>query len=131
MAPVVLELRKYSDRVRTKLVSTGQHKEILLQALATFGLELDEDLEIMVHGQSLAGITSKALEGLDRLIEKEAPAYVVAQGDTTTTFAAGLAAFYRKVPFAHVEAGLRTHTIDNPFPEEFNRRAVGLVAVRG
>jgi UDP-N-acetylglucosamine 2-epimerase (non-hydrolysing) len=128
MAPVVQELLNFSDRVQTKLVSTGQHKEILLQALATFGLQLDEDLEIMAHGQSLAGITSKALEGLDRLIERDVPAFVVAQGDTTTTFAAALAAFYRKAPFAHVEAGLRTSSIDNPFPEEFNRRAVGLVA---
>ncbi len=128
MAPVVLELLNYSSQVQTKLVSTGQHKEILLQALETFGLKLDEDLEIMVHGQSLAGITARALEGLDRLVQQDQPAMILAQGDTTTTFAAGLAAFYRRIPFAHVEAGLRTSTIDNPFPEEFNRRAVGLVA---
>ncbi len=128
MAPVVLELREYSDKVQTQLISTGQHKEILLQALGTFGLKPDEDLEIMLHGQSLSGITSRALERLDLLLEREKPDMIIAQGDTTTTFVAGLASFYRAIPFAHVEAGLRTDTINNPFPEEFNRRAVGLVA---
>jgi UDP-N-acetylglucosamine 2-epimerase (non-hydrolysing) len=128
MAPVVEELLKYSDRVTTRLVSTGQHKEILLQALATFDISLDDDLEIMSHGQNLAAITSRALEGLDRLIEREKPDFVIGQGDTTTSFAAALASFYRSVPFAHVEAGLRTNSIVNPFPEEFNRRAAGLVA---
>ena len=127
MAPVVLELRRF-DAVETRLVSTGQHREILLQALATFGLAPDVDLEIMAHGQTLAGVTSKALEGVDRLLAEASPAMVVGQGDTTTAFVAALAAFYRRVPFAHVEAGLRTATIDDPFPEEFNRRAAGLIA---
>lgn len=127
MAPVVRELRKF-DAVETRLVSTGQHKEILLQALATFGLEPDIDLAIMSHGQTLAGVTSKALEGIDRLIEEQKPGVVIGQGDTTTAFVAALSAFYRRIPFAHVEAGLRTPTIDDPFPEEFNRRAAGLIA---
>lgn len=127
VAPVVRELRRY-DAVRTLLVSTGQHREILLAALAAFDLQPDIDLGIMRHGQTLAGVTSRALDGLDGLLESEKPSAVVAQGDTTTTFAAALAAFYRRIPFAHVEAGLRTTTIDDPFPEEFNRRAAGLVS---
>ena len=127
MAPVAIELRRF-DSVETRLISTGQHKEILLQALATFDLAPDVDLQIMSHGQTLAGVTSKALEGIDGLIANEAPSMVVGQGDTTTAFVAALAAFYRRVPFAHVEAGLRTASIDDPFPEEFNRRAAGLIA---
>ena len=127
MAPVVAEFRRF-DALETRLISTGQHREILLQALATFGLAPDVDLAIMTHGQTLAGVTAKALEGIDGLIAEEGPAMVVGQGDTTTAFVAALAAFYRRVPFAHVEAGLRTATIDDPFPEEFNRRAAGLVA---
>lgn len=128
VAPIVNELRQFSSLLSTKLVSTGQHREILLQALGTFGLQPDVDLGIMTHGQTLAQVTSRAIEGLDGLIAEGEPAMIIGQGDTTTTFVAGLAAFYRRVPFAHVEAGLRTDTIDNPFPEEFNRRAVGLVA---
>jgi|SRR5579871_146063 len=127
MAPVVAELRRFSDQVETKLVSTGQHREMLAQALGAFGLEPDIDLAIMQHGQTLAEVTARALAGIDRVIETEKPAFVIAQGDTTTTFCAALAAFYRQAPFAHVEAGLRTETIDNPFPEEFNRRAATLV----
>jgi UDP-N-acetylglucosamine 2-epimerase (non-hydrolysing) len=128
MAPVIREFRNYPDLVETVTVSTGQHREILASALGAFGLAPDVDLEIMQHGQTLAQVTSRALEGLDALIGERAPALVFAQGDTTTTFAASMAAFYRQIPFAHVEAGLRTDTIHNPFPEEFNRRAAGLVA---
>lgn len=127
MAPVVNELRRFSSEVEARLVSTGQHREILIQALATFGLAPDLDLEIMTHGQTLAQVTARAVEGLDRVIAGHAPALVLAQGDTTTTFVAALTSFYHRLPFAHVEAGLRTDTIDNPFPEEFNRRATGLV----
>jgi UDP-N-acetylglucosamine 2-epimerase (non-hydrolysing) len=128
MAPVVQELKRFPDLTTTYLISTGQHREILLQSLATFGLAPDEDLEIMTHGQTLAEVTARALAGLDRVIVERGPAMILAQGDTTTTFTSALAAFYRQIPFAHVEAGLRTTTIDNPFPEEFNRRAAGLVA---
>ncbi len=126
-APVVLEFQKF-DSVETILVATGQHREMLDQALDTFGLTPDHDLAIMKHGQTLAEITTRCLEGLDRLFAEIEPDYVIAQGDTTTTFCASLAAFYRQKPFGHVEAGLRTPTIDNPFPEEFNRRATGLIA---
>jgi UDP-N-acetylglucosamine 2-epimerase len=128
MAPVVLELRRFEDLAETLLVSTGQHDAILLAALSTFGLTPDVDLGIMRHGQSLAQVTTRALDGIASLIEERKPSLVIGQGDTTTTFVAALAAFYARVPFAHVEAGLRTNTIDNPFPEEFNRRVAGLVA---
>ncbi len=127
-APVVVEFLKFPELVETILVSTGQHKEMLWQALNAFGLKPDYDLEVMQHGQSLAGVTQKILVGLDQLFEKIQPQMVFGQGDTTTTFVAGLAAFYRQIPYAHVEAGLRTPDIFNPFPEEFNRRAVGLFA---
>jgi UDP-N-acetylglucosamine 2-epimerase (non-hydrolysing) len=125
-APVVRELRRF-DEVETILVATGQHREMLAQALDAFDLKADHDLAIMQHGQTLAQVTCRALEGLDRLFEALKPDYVIAQGDTTTTFVASLGAFYRRIPFGHVEAGLRTPTIDNPFPEEFNRRAAALV----
>lgn len=127
MAPVVLVLRRYPE-VETILVSTGQHKEMLETALGAFGLRADEDLAIMQHGQTLADVTARAVQGLDELYQRLQPAWVLGQGDTTTVFAAALTAFYQRIPFGHVEAGLRTPTIDNPFPEEFNRRAAGLVA---
>ena len=127
VAPVVLEMRRFSE-IDTVLVSTGQHREMLTQALAAFSLAPDRDLAIMKHGQTLAEVTSRALEGLDQLFGELRPDIVLAQGDTTTTFVSALNAFYRQIPFGHIEAGLRTDTIDNPFPEEFNRRASGLVA---
>lgn len=126
-APVVQEFRKYPE-VDSILVATGQHREMLHQALASFQLKPDYDLDIMQHGQSLADITRRVLEGLDELLVQLNPAYVFGQGDTSTTFVGGLAAFYRQIPFAHVEAGLRTDSIWEPYPEEFNRRAVGLFA---
>jgi UDP-N-acetylglucosamine 2-epimerase len=126
-APVVQELRRY-DEVETFLVATGQHREMLAQALAAFDLHADRDLAIMQHGQTLAQVTSRAMEGLDGVFEELRPDYVMAQGDTSTTFVASLAAFYRRIPFGHIEAGLRTDTIDNPLPEEFNRRAAALVS---
>jgi UDP-N-acetylglucosamine 2-epimerase len=128
MAPVVLELRRYRHMVDTLLVSTGQHREMLTQALATFDLQPDVDLAIMQSGQTLAQVTSRAMEGLDAVLEREKPNVVIGQGDTTTCFVASLGAFYRQIPFAHVEAGLRTDTVTNPFPEEFNRRATGLIS---
>src|SRR5688572_12965331 len=128
VAPVVLELRRYWQFFDTSLVSTGQHREMLTQALAAFKLKPDVDLHLMKHGQSLAELTARAIEGLDGLLVELKPHIVMAQGDTTTTFVSALTSFYRQIPFAHVEAGLRTDTIDNPFPEEFNRRAAGLVA---
>lgn len=127
-APVVRELLRFRDQAETVLISTGQHREMLDQALAAFELTADRDLGIMRHGQTLAGVTTRALEGLDEAFVDIAPDYVIAQGDTTSTFCASVAAFYRRIPFGHVEAGLRTPTIDDPFPEEFNRRVTGLIA---
>lgn len=127
VAPVVQEFRRFPD-VETILVSTGQHREMLATALGAFDLVPDEDLAIMQHGQTLAQVTARAIEGLDGILAKYEPQMVLAQGDTTTTFVAALNSFYRQIPFGHIEAGLRTDTIDNPFPEEFNRRAASLVA---
>lgn len=127
VAPVVLELQKYSNLVETMLVSTGQHQEMLAQALEPFGLKPDRDLHLMQPGQTLTEITSRALIGLDAIFREEQPQFVVGQGDTTTVFTAAVASFYNHIPFAHIEAGLRTSSIDLPFPEEFNRRVVSLV----
>ncbi len=126
-APVVQEFLKFPE-VETVLVSTGQHREMLAQALGAFGLAPQFDLDVMQHGQTLAQVTSRILNGLDPLLEELKPAIVFAQGDTTTTFVSGLASFYRQIPFGHIEAGLRTESVWNPFPEEFNRRAVSLFA---
>jgi len=129
-APAVREFLRFPELVETILVSTGQHREMLAQALAAFDLTADFDLNIMQAGQSLAQVTTRALEGLDKVFAGVQPQWVFAQGDTTTTFVAGLASFYRQIPFGHIEAGLRTDSIWNPFPEEFNRRAVGLFAAQ-
>jgi UDP-N-acetylglucosamine 2-epimerase (non-hydrolysing) len=110
------------------LVSTGQHKEMLQQVFDVFQVSPDMDLGLMVPGQSLASMSSRMIAELDRAFGEFQPDYVFAQGDTTTTFIASLAAFYRGIPFGHVEAGLRTHNIRNPFPEEFNRQATSLIA---
>jgi UDP-N-acetylglucosamine 2-epimerase len=121
MAPVVKELERRSKRFELKVVVTGQHREMLDQVLSIFEITPDYDLNIMQQGQTLAGITSRALEGLDGIFAQEKPGAVLAQGDTTTTFVAALAAFYHKAVFGHVEAGLRTGNRYDPFPEEMNR----------
>lgn len=120
MAPVVLRLRQEAQ-FRVRLIATGQHRDLLEQALADFGLVADRDLKLMRPAQSLAEFTSRALTALDEAFEAERPDYVLAQGDTTTVLATALASFYRRVPFGHVEAGLRTGQPDRPFPEEKNR----------
>lgn len=125
--PVVLALDARQD-VECLMLSTGQHREMLRQVFATFGRQPDHDLDLMTPGQTLAQLTSRALAGLDGALESFAPQVVLAQGDTTTTFVASLAAFYRGIPFGHIEAGLRTDDLRQPFPEEFNRRACAIVA---
>lgn len=125
-APVVLALRS-TGLADVRLWSTGQHREMLAQALDAFGLRADVDLQLMEPGQTLSRLTARALTGIDGLISEHRPDYLIAQGDTTTTFVASLAAFYNRVPFGHVEAGLRTNDLDNPFPEEFNRKAAAIV----
>lgn len=128
MAPVVLELKKHPESVQTVLAVTGQHREMLEQALRAFNLVPDCNLDIMAHRQTLSQITVRALEGLDKVIENTSPDLVIAQGDTTTTFVAALSAFYHRVPFGHVEAGLRTDNKYDPFPEEANRRLAGVLS---
>ena len=127
MAPVVLELRRRGVfRVITCL--TGQHREMLDQVIEGFAVPVDHDLKIMRERQSLGHITSAVLNGIDPILEAERPDLVLVHGDTTTTFAAALAAYYRMIPVAHVEAGLRTDNIYSPFPEEANRRLADRLA---
>ncbi len=127
MAPLALELKKYDD-IETIVCVTAQHREMLDQVLDIFGIEPDYDLDIMKTRQSLVGITTRVLEGLDEVIKKENPDIVLVHGDTSTSFAAALAAFYNQVRVGHVEAGLRTYDKYSPFPEEMNRQLTGRIA---
>lgn len=122
MAPVVERLRERSTEFEVVVVVTAQHREMLDQVLRLFRIEPDHDLDIMTEGQSLTEITTRALVGLTPLVERAQPDVMLVQGDTTTTFASALAAFYHHVPVGHVEAGLRTNNLGQPFPEEGNRR---------
>ena len=128
MAPVVLELKRRSSEFTVRVVVTGQHREQLDQVLKVFDIAPDHDLAIMRHGQTLAQITTRSLEGLDADLQAHPADICLAQGDTSTTFVAGLAAFYHKVPFGHIEAGLRTGNPYDPFPEEMNRRLAAALA---
>lgn len=121
LAPVVEELRRRKGVFETVVAVTAQHREMLDQALGLFGITPDFDLDIMTAGQSLTDITVRALSGMSPLLEEIMPDAVVVQGDTTTTFVSALAAFYHQIPVGHVEAGLRTHDLGRPFPEEANR----------
>ena len=118
MAPVYLELLKYPNDFQPLLVSTGQHKEMLQQALKDFGIKPDIDLHVMTQNQTLAGMSSRMFDLIDGLFEEIKPDLILVQGDTTTVMVASLCAFYRKIPIGHVEAGLRSHNINLPFPEE-------------
>lgn len=128
MAPVVLELQKHSDKIQTIVAVTAQHRQMLDQVLQLFRIKPDYDLDIMSQGQTLYDITTKALLGLKDVLEKEKPDLVLVHGDTTTTFAGALAAYYQQIPVGHVEAGLRTGNIYSPFPEEMNRKLTGSIA---
>jgi UDP-N-acetylglucosamine 2-epimerase (non-hydrolysing) len=128
MAPVIQRLRERPDAFETVVAVTAQHREMLDQVLDLFAITPDHDLGIMRHGQSLTSLTIRALEGLSILVEEVRPDIVLVQGDTTTTFAAALAAFYHKVPVGHVEAGLRTDDVYQPFPEEIDRRLTSQIA---
>lgn len=127
MAPVVKALQRM-EAVDCQVVVTAQHREMLDQVLSLFNIIPDYDLNLMQHGQSLAALTSRILKGMDSLIEKVRPHFVLVQGDTTTTFASALAAFYHKIPIGHVEAGLRTGEKYFPWPEEINRRLTSSLA---
>jgi UDP-N-acetylglucosamine 2-epimerase (non-hydrolysing) len=128
LAPVIQEARHHHGQVEMIVCSTGQHREMLDQALRVFGIEPDVELSVMRPNQSLAGLTARLLEGLAETIKQLRPDAVMVQGDTTSAFAAALAAFYAGVPVAHVEAGLRTGHLDSPFPEELNRVMIGRMA---
>ncbi len=126
MAPVVHECRRRADEIELVVCTTGQHREMLDQVTGYFGIEPDRDLDLMRPDQTLAEVTARCLTGLDATIAEYQPHCVVAQGDTTTVMASALAAFYRRLPFVHVEAGLRTGNLQAPWPEELNRRIAGL-----
>lgn len=128
MAPVVLELKKHSDKIDTIVTVTAQHREMLDQVLGLFDIVPDYDLDIMAKGQTLFDITSKAMLGLDKVLKEAKPDIILVHGDTTTTFAGALAAFYHQVKVGHVEAGLRTHNKYSPYPEEMNRKLTGAIA---
>lgn len=127
MCPLVNELKK-SDKIITKVCVTGQHKEMLEQVLNVFNIKPDYNLEIMKENQTLNTITSSILLKIKDAFEKEKPDLVLVHGDTTTTFATAIAAFYEGIKVGHVEAGLRTNNLKSPFPEEFNRQAVSLIS---
>lgn len=127
-APVVWALRSRSDRCRVTTLSTGQHREMLQPMLELLDLTPDIELDLMSPGQTLADITARCMTALDEVLVSVQPDVVVVQGDTTTAMAAAMAAFYRRIPVAHVEAGLRSGSMDEPFPEEANRCVVDLFA---
>lgn len=127
MAPLVQELKSRNE-IECVVCVTAQHRQMLDQVLNVFHIVPDYDLDIMKQGQSLSDITSKALKGLEKVINKEKPNIVLVHGDTTTTFAGSLAAYYTHTDIGHVEAGLRTWNKYSPYPEEINRQTVGLLA---
>jgi UDP-N-acetylglucosamine 2-epimerase (non-hydrolysing) len=128
MAPIVLECQRRSDQIEMLVCVSGQHRQMLDQVVDYFGIHIDLDLDLMQPNQTLAALTARCLQGLDDALVKYQPDCVIAQGDTTTAMAASLAAFYRHVPFVHVEAGLRTGDLQAPWPEEMNRRITSLIA---
>ncbi len=128
MAPIVEECCRRADELEAVVCLTGQHREMLAQVTEYFGIDADEQLDLMRPNQTLAGLTARCIEGIDEVLSRWRPHCVVAQGDTTTVMAASLAAFYRHVPFVHVEAGLRTGNLHAPWPEELNRRVADITA---
>lgn len=127
MCPLVNALRRRTEDFETIVCVTGQHREMLDQVLKVFNVKPDYDLSIMKPGQTLFDVTSDVLLRIKEIFEYEKPDVVLVHGDTTTSFAAALAAFYLQIPIGHVEAGLRTHNLYSPWPEEFNRQAVDLI----
>lgn len=127
MAPLVLEMKKDED-IEPIVVVTAQHREMLDQVLTTFDITPDYDLNIMKAGQTLSEVTGRVINGLESVIKEVKPDMILVHGDTTTTFAGSLAAFYNEVDIGHVEAGLRTHNKYSPFPEEANRQMTGVLA---
>ena len=128
MAPLVKEFQKYSDSFKTIVCVTGQHRQMLDQVLQLFEIVPDYDLNIMKQGQDLYDVTARVLTGMRDVLIEAHPDVVLVHGDTTTSTAAALAAFYQQIPVGHVEAGLRTHNIYSPWPEEMNRQITGRIA---
>ncbi|MDQ0173393.1 non-hydrolyzing UDP-N-acetylglucosamine 2-epimerase [Paenibacillus tundrae] len=127
MCPVIQELKKYTEFFETKVVTTGQHREQLYQALNHFNITPDVDLALMKENQSLAYFTSAAIAGLDKVVSEDMPDLILVHGDTQTALCGGLVAFFHKIPVGHVEAGLRSHNKYSPWPEEVNRKIVDVV----
>ena len=127
MCPLVNEL-KTREKIITKVCVTGQHRQMLDQVLEAFDVEPDYDLSIMKDKQTLFDITTNILNKIKKVLDIEKPDVVLVHGDTSTTFVTALACFYLQIPIGHVEAGLRTYNIYSPYPEEFNRQAVGIIA---
>lgn len=128
MAPLVKEFQKHPDTFQTTVCVTGQHREMLDQVLNIFDIRPDFDLNIMKQGQDLYDVTARVLTGMRDVLREAQPDVVLVHGDTTTSTAAALAAFYQQIPVGHVEAGLRTHNILSPWPEEMNRQITGRIA---
>lgn len=128
MCPLVKEFQKYPDKFQTIVCVTGQHREMLDQVLKIFEVVPDYDLNIMKQGQDLYDVTARVLTGMRDVLNETQPDVVLVHGDTTTSTAAALAAFYKQIPVGHVEAGLRTHNIYSPWPEEMNRQITGRIA---
>ena len=128
MSPLVKEFQKYPEKFETIVCVTGQHREMLDQVLRIFDIQPDYDLNIMKQGQDLYDVTAKVLIGMRDVLKETQPDIVLVHGDTTTSTAAALAAFYQQIPVGHIEAGLRTHNIYSPWPEEVNRQITGRIA---
>mgnify|MGYP000575873099 CR=1 FL=1 len=128
MAPLVKEFQKHPKEFQTVVCVTGQHREMLDQVLRLFGIVPDYDLNIMKQGQDLYDVTARVLTGMRDVLKESRPDVVLVHGDTTTSTAAALAGFYQQIPVGHVEAGLRTHNIYSPWPEEMNRQITGRIA---
>ncbi len=127
LAPVILELKKCFN-IQTKVCVTAQHRQMLDQVLELFDIVPDIDLDLMMPNQTLSGLTGRVINSVDSVLKKEQPDVVLIQGDTTTVMAAALAAFYNKISVGHVEAGLRSHDLCSPFPEEMNRRVTSILS---
>jgi len=128
MAPLVKEFQKHPDKFETIVCVTGQHRQMLDQVLDIFEIKPDYDLNIMKQGQDLYDVTARVLTGMRGVLEDAEPDVILVHGDTTTSTAAALAAFYKQIPVGHIEAGLRTHNIYSPWPEEMNRQITGRIA---
>ena len=127
MCPLIIQMKK-TQKIECCVCLTGQHREMLQQVMDIFRLQTQYNLDIMKTNQTLSMITISIIERIENIIEFENPDLVLVHGDTSTSFAASLAAFYQSVPVGHVESGLRTYNLKSPFPEEFNRQAVDLIS---